>query len=286
MAVTRRVKQRPVGTFNQSQIFELKSNGKKTLPRDIQQTVGKVKLFSVDVFSNIFAFFQIIKSYLLGQIKMNMKEIANQRAYDRKMYLYNDKKLKPFEKAYLSLIGKNLSSIHKLEDVEDLKAIDPEIFKFFKAIASNKDMQTIQSKLKEIKKDASKNNYYITLVYALKFAKSLNVSNEVKNLLKNKLKKITDKKVRKFKKPKNLYMISKTEKERLTRAQKIAIGLLVLGAGSVAGYNYLTSAPAVASAIKQTDVLRKAISIGNEFGNKTFDVIKMIRSNVNEAGSI
>nr|NGX40766.1 hypothetical protein [Candidatus Anoxychlamydiales bacterium] len=120
----------------------------KALPHDIEQTVSKASLFIADTFSKISAFFQIVKNYLLGQVDMSMNQIAMQKAYSRKLELYNDKKLNSEEKAYLALIGKKLSSLEDLDDLDDLKEIDPKVFKFFKAIASKKEVSRIQYRLK------------------------------------------------------------------------------------------------------------------------------------------
>ncbi|HEU64447.1 MAG TPA: hypothetical protein ENH96_03555 [Chlamydiae bacterium] len=253
----------------------------KALPHDIEQTVSKASLFIADTFSKISAFFQIVKNYLLGQVDMSMNQIAMQKAYSRKLELYNDKKLNSEEKAYLALIGKKLSSLEDLDDLDDLKEIDPKVFKFFKAIASKKEVSRIQYRLKEIKETSPKNNYYLLLIAANKFAKAQGSSSEVREFLKRKLEKIAAKKVKeKFKKQNNLSMLSRA-KDGLTKFQKIAIGagLVALGAGSVAGYYYLTPAavPAVwETATKGLEGIRQVGNRANGIGKISSDAAQQI----------
>nr|NGX41479.1 hypothetical protein [Candidatus Anoxychlamydiales bacterium] len=166
-------------------------------------------------------------------------------------------------------------------DLDDLKEIDPKVFKFFKAIASKKEVSRIQYRLKEIKETSPKNNYYLLLIAANKFAKAQGSSSEVREFLKRKLEKIAAKKVKeKFKKQNNLSMLSRA-KDGLTKFQKIAIGagLVALGAGSVAGYYYLTPAavPAVwETATKGLEGIRQVGNRANGIGKISSDAAQQI----------
>ncbi|NGX52167.1 MAG: hypothetical protein KR126chlam5_00462 [Candidatus Anoxychlamydiales bacterium] len=245
-------------------IASSKNINQKPLPPDAVKTVGKVRLQVVDVFSKISAFFNVLKDSLFGNsksFKENYKNLALDTAYAKKMTLYSDKKLNSDEKAFLKLIGQDISSFEDLKGLNGKIKKDQNVFKLLKGIASKASKKDIEKLLKKVKAESPK-NYKLVLEAAIGLAAAQEASDEIKNLLDPKLQKVEDNLDMRpeYKKPSTKKaMIPRREEstpkaEGLTTKKKILVGgaVVAITAGVAAGiyYTVLGSVPAVVSVME------------------------------------
>ncbi|NGX44622.1 MAG: hypothetical protein K1060chlam3_00794 [Candidatus Anoxychlamydiales bacterium] len=232
------------------QIASSKNINQKPLPQDVVQMVGKVRLQVVVVFSEISAFFNVLKNCLFGNsksFKENYKNLALDTAYAKKLTLYSDKKLNSDEKAFLKLIGQDIFSFEDLKGLNGKIKKDQNVFKLLKGIASKASKKDIEKLLKKVKAESPK-NYKLVLEAANRLAVGQEASDEIKNLLDPKLQKVEDNLDMRseYKKPSTKKAMIPRRKEvtpkaeGLTTKKKILVGgaAVAITAGIAAGVYY------------------------------------------------
>ena len=189
-----------------------KNINQKSLPQDVVQTVGKVRLQVVDVFSQISAFFNVLKNWIFGNsksFKEDYENLALETAYAKKLSLYSDKKLKPDEKDFLKFIGQDIASF---EDLNKIQKKIKNVSNLSKAIKSKASKVIIEDLLKNIKAEIPE-NYIVVLKSAKRWAIDLKASKEIKDLLNSELIKVESK-------PKTLEIPRKVETPQEETPQK------------------------------------------------------------------
>ena len=188
----------------------------ESLPDDLEDVVGKVSCFIIDV-----------KSFFNGS------DAAKQKAITEKLELYKKyKKLSAPEKAFVDLTGHEVYSKEDVEKLKRLKGKDFKVYQLHKVAVSEKDHAKILALLKEIQNE-NPQNYEAVVVSLQKLAQSQKIPKEIRDLINKKLEEIPLEKRNKLQYTKERYEFSKPSSS--IPWGKIALGALaVLSVAAVA----------------------------------------------------
>lgn len=223
----------------------------KILPKDLDSVVGRTRIFIIDFFASINAFFKVM---FLGPWKdfwknVNIEKLELANTWKLACYKYiSFENMKPHEKAFIKLTG---YEVYVPEDAARLKRFnkDFKVYQIFEASVSEKDHKKLDALLNEVEK-TNNSNYHAVLVSLQALVQDRNVSKEVKDLINEKLKGISEKTRR------NIIYVP--EKQNACPVwKKAAVGVFVLAgliAAGVGGYrlylNYVKTPDTMSSSPK------------------------------------
>lgn len=203
----------------------------KTLPKDLETSIGKIRSIIVDIFAKIKAFFILLFFGPWKEFSKNLQIKSLEIASKEKLKIYLNQKNKALEahkRAFMELTGYEVSS---KEDIEKLKKYnkDFKVYQLFEATISEKDYKKVIELLRELEK-GNNPNLYPVIVSLKALLKDKNIPKELKDLISEKLKQLslTDKGL--------VYIPENPEISSYSTWKKVALGIFGIVAISALGY--------------------------------------------------